>query len=181
MVKILWGGEKQYSLFSVVLWDKISIEVSTIQLQFQFNGKVICEHSQPSDPIMAPANSLIMTVQRHPIVKSIIDLCTYWEAVKSREESEGRGSIRYSKLKHILREKMAKGCRLGQCNGLSWRGTIVLLMMGWTFIVATSSVNIPQNKMTEWVVWLLFCDAPKQWCVGARTLVPLGWKTTVNS
>lgn len=60
---------------SGTLWYKISTEVSRIQLRF--NGKVICEHSQPSDPIMAPANSLIMTVRRHPMVKSIIDLCTY--------------------------------------------------------------------------------------------------------
>lgn len=44
---------------------------------FGFNGKVICEHSPPSNPITGPAYSLIMTVRRHPMVKSIIDLGTY--------------------------------------------------------------------------------------------------------
>lgn len=42
---------------------------------------------------MGPANYLIMTVKRHPMAKSIIDPCTYWEAIRGTEESEGRGSM----------------------------------------------------------------------------------------
>lgn len=72
-VKSLFIGAKDNGMCPE--WYKIPTEASKIRLRF--NGKVICEHSQPSDPIMAPANSLIMTVRRHPMVKSITDLCTY--------------------------------------------------------------------------------------------------------
>lgn len=104
-----------FFFFSVLVRYKISIEVSRILLQF--NGKVICEHSEPSDPIMAPANSLIMTVRRHPMAKSIGDLCTYWEAIRGGEEGAGGGSIRYSNTATRFTRKMAEGCWLGQRDG----------------------------------------------------------------
>lgn len=61
-----------------------------------------------------------------------------------------RGEDQYdiATVKRILRER----CWLGQCDGRGRRGTIVLLMMGRTFIVATGLINIPQNKMAECVV-----------------------------
>lgn len=72
MKSAYWSNMYSGGVISVTLYYKFSIEV-----QVSFNGKVICEHSEPSDPIMAPANSLIMTVRRHPMVKSIMDPCTY--------------------------------------------------------------------------------------------------------
>lgn len=88
MVKKRYGN-----VFRLMLFGTRSPGLKSPETQLQFNEKVICEHLQPSDPIMALANSLIMTVRRCPMVKSIIDLCTYWEAIRGREGSEQRRSM----------------------------------------------------------------------------------------
>lgn len=92
----------------MVLRYTITTEVSWIQLWF--NGKVICEHSQPSDPIIAAANSLIMTVRRCPMAEINHRSMHLLRSHQRQREKTGR------RIDMILQQRN-RHCT-GECRGL---------------------------------------------------------------